>query len=719
MKRSSYILLSLALITGLAFAGYEYTNERSQKKDRVILEIVHNTLAVNHLSPKNIDNELSSEAFDLYLESLDQTKRFLLKEDVDALTPYREKLDEEFKNYDLTFFDLSQEILQKRLREAEKICMKLLDKPFDLYVDEAYESDPEKMDFASDKKQLRDHWRLYLKHRVLSRVHDKYRQQQSKAEKDKKNRMEMESANEEVFAPDEDIEGETMAEWEEQARKREREVHEEWFKNIKDMEHIDWLGVYLNAFTTVFDPHTEYFPPKQREDFEIEMTGQLEGIGAQLSKRSTYITVEKIVSGSAAWRQGELEVGDKILAVAQGSEEPVDIVGMTIQKAVKLIRGKKGTEVRLTVEKRDGSTVVIPIIRDVVEIESTFARSAILGEKEKVGYIRLPKFYVDFYSSENHNCAIDVKEELIKLKAEGVKSVILDLRNNGGGSLQGVVDMVGLFIESGPVVQVQSSLQGKKIYRATDNKVYWDGPLVVMVNEFSASASEIFAAAIKDYNRGLIVGSEHTYGKGTVQNMVDLDRMIRSGLNDIKPLGALKLTIQKYYGIDGGTPQLNGVTPHVVLPSTYRYIKLGEREQPHALAADRITAATFTPWIKHEAAQKSAISNAVNRVAVDSSFQKIDDYARIIAQEREETKVNLHFDKYEAHQAQRRKRNERYKDLSRAGDSTAVFSIKAQLEIFETDSVKKHEYKQWHKGLSRDLYLREAKRIAQDVASVQ
>lgn len=696
MKR--YKILSSLLVAALLFLGL-YLPYKSQKKDKVIMELVYNALSNYHFQPQQVNDAFSNEAFDHYLESIDIGKRLITKQDVGRLERYRHLLDDELLNADLEFFELSYSIVQERISQAEKFYRQILSKPFDFSADENFETDPEKMDFAANDKELEDRWRKYLKYRVINRVYDRDEEQK-----------------EALANGDTSITRLSFEEMEADAREKEMELHDEWFKNLRDLERIDWMGMYVNAMTHLYDPHTEYFPPKQQEDFETSMSGQFEGIGAQLSSKGDYITIEKIITGSACYRQGELEVGDKILKVAQGDGEPMDVVGMSVRKVIKYIRGKKGTEVRLTVRKLDGTKKVIPIIRDVVELESTFAKSAVLEEDgDKWGYIKLPLFYVDFYKESNRNCAVDVKKELEKLKAEGVKGVVLDLRNNGGGSLQGVVDMVGLFIETGPVVQVKSSGGETQVLADRDPGVTYDGPLVVLVNQFSASASEIFAAAIQDYKRGVVMGSNQTFGKGTVQNVMDMDRAVGLAFTDVKPLGALKLTIQKFYRINGGTTQLNGVKSDVVLPDSYNYLELGERDQSHALAYDEIAAVRYR--MADEISYKEAIETSRERVATSEKFRTIDAYALDLKADRERTLVPLEWEAFSRRVAQEDQEAEGFKDMYKADTTLGVLPLKSQREETETDEEKKLEMERWHKNLSTDLYLHEAVALLDDVNS--
>lgn len=694
MKR--YKILSGLVLASLLFVGF-YLPFRSEKKDKVIMELVYNALSNYHFNPQAVNDEFSAEAFQEYLESIDIGKRLITQQDVDRLMVYRNQLDDALKTGDMEFFELSHKIIEDRLVQTEKMCMELLTKPFDFDKKEDFESDPEKVTFAKNDKDLQDRWRKYLKYRVLGRIYDR-QQEQAKALEENDTTMTQKS----------------FAELEIEGRERERELHEEWFKNLKDFDRLDWMGIFVNSLTTLYDPHTEYFPPKQQESFEIEMSGQFEGIGAQLNTKGDYVVIEKIITGSACYRQGELEVGDKILKVGQGDEEPIDVVGMSVRKIITYIRGKKGTEVRLTVRKIDGSKKVIPIVRDVVELESTFARSAVAEENGvKVGYIKLPRFYVDFYNQSNRNCADDVRKELEKLKAEGVSGIVLDLRNNGGGSLPGVVDMVGLFIEKGPVVQVKSSGGTTQVLSDEASDVVWSGPLVVLVNQFSASASEIFAAAIQDYNRGVVMGSNHTFGKGTVQNVMDMDRAVGFSMSDVKPLGALKLTIQKFYRINGGTTQLNGVSSDVVLPDSYSYIELGEREQKHALAYDEISPAKYKPFAKD--IYKTAVERARSRVANNPKFVSIDAYAKELKAKRDLTKTPLEWKAFNAFMKAEDDASEGYKDLFQAEEPIGINFLKGQEDEFASDESKKTEYERWHKALQKDLYLREAHTLLSDV----
>lgn len=691
--------MGAVLAVGLAFS-LPYGEE--SKKDKVIVNLIYNVLNTSHFAPQVINDEFSSKVFDHFIENLDYNKRFLLASDVEGLEKYRNKLDDEFKNSELNFFDEAFGVYDARFNNAKSYFEEILEKPFDFTIDESFETDDEKLEYAKNEAELKDRWRLYLKQRVLGRIEEDIHDQE-KALADN----------------DTTVEEKTFAELEEKARGKELELHEDWFDNLEDLERIDWVGVYMNSITNIYDPHTQYFAPERKEDFEISMTGQLEGIGAQLQQKGDYITISKVITGSACWKQGDLEEGDKIIKVAQDGdkeEDAVDLVGMSVRKAVKYIRGPKGTKVILTVQKIDGSKMVVPIVRDVVELEATFAKSAVLGEgDDKIGYIRLPKFYVDFYGDSNHNCAEDVEAEIEKLKKDNVKGIVLDLRNNGGGTLQGVIDIVGLFIEGGPVVQVKAPGAAPKVLSDKNKSIAYDGPLVVMVNQFSASASEIFAAAIQDYNRGIIIGSKSTFGKGTVQNILDMDRAVNFTYDDVKPLGALKLTIQKYYRINGGTPQLKGVVPEIILPDNYNYIEFGEKEEEFALPYDEIAPAKYIEWNKGTGSYSKAIKNSQKRVEDNPKFVLIDEYAKWLKDERENTILSLNYETYHAEQDAFREESKKYDNMRKTEDSIAVASNTVDIPMWDATEDKQKERDRWFKGLKKDLYLHEAFEVVKDL----
>ncbi len=677
----------VVLLSALGFKLWQ----AKQTKDQVVMRVVDQMLTTAHFQPKDIDDELSVEVFETFLEQVDGGKRFLTDADIQQLSTYKSRLDDQFNASSSQFFNEAFGIMQQRFAEAQAYYQEVLAQPFDFTLMEDFETNIEDETWAMDKVELKDRWRKQLKLRVLARLYD--------ARED--------GTDEEPFE---------FTKAEVKAREDELEAHDEWFKNLMDMERVEWFGAYMNAFTLQFDPHTEYYPPRQKEDFEIRMTGQLEGIGAQLRVRGEYVTVSSIVTGSASWRQGDLEEGDKITRVAQEGEEPLNVVGMSINRVVDMIRGPKGTVVTLTVKKKDGTTQEISIERDIVELEATFARSVVMGDDQKVGYIRLPKFYVDFYGDQNHNCAEDVEAEIEKLKEEGVEGIIFDLRNNGGGSLQAAIDIVGLFIDRGPVVQVKDRRDGTQRYSDNNSGAAYDGPLVVMVNEGSASASEIVAAAIQDYGRGVIIGPSSTHGKGTVQNVWDIDRVVGDNFPEEKPLGALKVTTQKFYRVNGSTTQLQGVIPDVVLPASFMYIDWGEKEYETALPVDEIAPASYARSSQYDAtAWERAAQNSAARVDTSAKFERIEAYATWLEAQQEEVDIPLNWDAYVANEDARKVEAEQWDKLMRLPDSVSIYPLPSDLVEFKTDTAMGEDYRRWYRGLSHDLYLREALNVLGDL----
>lgn len=472
------------------------------------------------------------------------------------------------------------------------------------------------------------------------------------------------------------------------------------------MDKRDKISFYVNAISELYDPHTNYYPPEDKANFDISMTGKLEGIGATLSERDGYIKVERIVPGSASYRQGELKAGDLIIKVAQGAAEPVDVVDMKLDDAIQLIRGKKGTEVRLTVKKPDGSIKVIPIIREVVVIEESYARSAIIDfEGKKIGIIQLPSFYADFSErGRGRHSSEDVYMELLKLKEAGVEGVMLDLRNNGGGSLADAIDMGGLFIKDGPIVQVREPRGGVDAPGDPDPNIVYDGPLLILTNAYSASASEILAAAMQDYKRALIVGSKSTFGKGTVQTFIPIGG--GSSTDFPKGYGQLKVTIQKFYRINGGTTQLNGVTPDVIIPDIYDGIPQGEQEMKHHLAYDKIKPAAYKPFNASFSGRFApAIQAAKSRISESEHFANVQKRSKSLAAMRDSYTWSLNLKKYAGQQNALKEEEKQYSDSAYKPMDRKIEPLAADLAEVKGDATREAQRKEWLKMYAKDAWL--------------
>ncbi|HRS18652.1 MAG TPA: S41 family peptidase, partial [Bacteroidales bacterium] len=550
MRLKKIIIIVIACFAAILITALSLQD--STRKEKVVIATIYEILKSFHYEPKNLDDSFSERMYTLYIKSLDYNKMYFTQEEISVLDTYKNQLDNQIQEGSLTFFELSLELINKQIKKIEEFYPVLLSKPFDYSISETIEIDEKKRDYAKNQEELYGYWAKFLKLQVMDEI------------------IQIENEQKKAREKSDTVILKSFDEIEKIAREKIVKRYNTRFKRLNQTSRNDRFSAYVNALTGGFDPHTNYFPPKDKQDFDISISGKLEGIGATLSERDGYIKVVEIVPGSPSWKQGELKPEDIILKVAQGDNEPVDIVDMRLDEAVQLIRGPKGTKVVLTVKKIDGKIVRIPIIRDVIMLEEKYAKSAILtvenSKNPKVGYIYLPQFYTDMNDANGRRCSEDIKKEIRLLQNENVAGIILDLRDNGGGSLNDVVEIGGYFIEKGPIVQVNSTGNSRRVLSDYNANIEYDGPLVIIVNSFSASASEILAAAMQDYKRAVIVGTKSTYGKGTVQRFVDVDRLIENQYKDLLPLGAVKVTIQKFYRINGGSTQLKGVTPDVFLP---------------------------------------------------------------------------------------------------------------------------------------------------------
>ncbi len=599
MMSKKFLPIFLVLTAASLFIAYstQGKNEKDNPKSKYakVLRNVGIILEEGHYSPKKIDDNFSKTAFKKFIEDLDNAKNILLQSDIDALKKYETKIDDEIHGAEIkSFFDVN-EIYLKRLNEASILFNAILAKPFEFTKDEAIQTDVEKLSFPKTIADRTDLWRKYLKYLVLSKFVDMQEEREKSSATKKNFNSVADSINKVPFKakPDSTLERE--------ARDAVRKQMARYFTTKINRENKEEnFSTFINAITGSMDPHTTYFAPVDMRSFNEGMSGSFFGIGAQLKDDDGKIKIASLISGGPAWKQGDLKVDDEIIKIAQANADPVDVTGYDVPDAVKLIRGAtKGSEVRLTVKRTDGSIKVITLLRGKVDLEDTFAKSAIINGDKKIGYIYLPEFYLNFNDASGHKCSEDVANEIKKLKAENVDGIIMDLRNNGGGSLPEVVKMAGLFIQEGPICQVQSRGEKPYTWKDNDNTVLYDGPLTVMVNEFSASASEIFAAAIQDYKRGIVIGSTSTYGKGTVQRTIPLNPERENELfgNENKDdLGSIKLTLQKFYRVNGGSTQLKGVTPDIVLPDRFESLKFREKDNTLSLPWDEIAKVDYTTW---------------------------------------------------------------------------------------------------------------------------
>ncbi len=696
MKRKIILLLSLVTAAVLLFTQL-FTVEKISR-ERLLSYIIVRELEYRHYSKQKIDDEFSGKAFTEFLKFQDINKRFLIQEDIKRLRKYKDKIDDEIARGSTGLITLTRELLHKRITQVMGFYEEIMARPFDFTKEESLELDVDKRAFCSNLDELKDLWRKTLKYNTMIRYIN-------------------------LLKTEKKVQGEK--ELEETARKEVSKSFKRNFDRLLQGNENDALSRYFNAVVNVYDPHTIYFPPKEKQDFDIEMSGTFEGIGALLGEKDGYVSVAQIIPGGPSWRQKELQPGDLILKVAQADEEPVDIVGMRVEDAVKLIRGKKGTLVRLTVKKPDGQIKVISIVRDVVVIEEAFARSAVLVQEQlgkTIGYIYLPKFYNDFSQEGNgRNSTDDVKMELEKLKKKKVQGIILDLRSNSGGALMDAIRMSGLFIPTGPIVQVKDKKHGAQSFDDPDPGISYSGPLVVLINSLSASATEILAAALQDYNRALIVGGAHSFGKGTVQIMLNLDSHFIRKPDYINSLGALAVTIQKFYRVNGTSIQLKGVTPDIILPDRFDYLELGEKYYDNPLEWDSVAPLTYKKWTDNPVDIKALAEKSRERVQKTEGFQQLKAYIQKLNEMHDDTLQSLHLQTVMKQQEEIRKETEKFNKSQEEDLPIKVFPCLDEEKELSPRLAKAAEERQqeWIGQIKKDLTLNETIAILNDLINVQ
>lgn len=691
MKKQYKIILPIIIVAGMLF-GFKMANEPNPEKDKILVGLVRYALKQGHYEPQTIDDAFSEKVFIDFIDALDPYKRFFLQSDIDEFSEYKNLIDDQIKSEDLSFYNVVMARFNERLLESQDYYKEILKTPFDFSSEGSFDIDYDKKAFSNTKAELIKNWEMQLKVSTLSRLYEKIELQTSMAD------------NESEGADTEVKEIKSFEELEKDSREAAEKSLDDLYTVMSELDNTDWFAIFINTLTVQFDPHTNYFAPKDKKRFDISMAGKLEGIGARLQKRDDYTRVAELISGGPAWRGGELEVGDLILKVGQGSEQPVDIVGMRLDDAIEYIKGDKGTQVKLTVKKIDGSVKVISIIRDIVELEETFVKSSVVDVNDRTfGVINLPKFYIDFNERNFRNSATDMEQEIARLKEENVEGLLIDLRNNGGGSLKTAIEIAGLFISDGPVVQVKYRGEKPNIRSDKDKKIQWDGPLVVLVNELSASASEIFAAAMQDYNRAVIIGSKQSFGKGTVQNVLPLNNYFKYP----EDLGALKMTIQKFYRINGGSTQLKGVVSDIAMPDKYTYFEIGERDERNPLDWDKIEPAEYMPVDIYENFHK-VVNESKKRIADNPHFIIIDENAKWLKEGRDNTLVNLNYEGYKQEIEERLKESKSFEDISLYENSLEFNSPKYEIPMMEQDSVLAKKREIWHKNLKKDIYMEEA-----------
>ncbi len=692
------VVLFAAIFWAFQTQGGSGTSLSTQQKILTTLGVI---IEQTHYKPKPINDNFSEQIFTKFLAAVDPDKNVFLQSDINSLKKYQNSIDDEIHGAPIQFVPAVDTVYASRMREIMSMYKDLLAKPFDFSSNEEITVDGTKLDYPSTLAQRKDMWRKKLKFLTLERYTELADQRDKlKARKDTV------------------VTIKTDAALEQEAREKVGKMMAKNFDRLKlKFNDDDRFNLFINTITSYMDPHSDYFPPVEKRSFDEQMSGKFYGIGASLKDEDGNIKVASLLTGSPAWKSGQIQVGDIVTKVGQGKEEPVELTGLAVEDAVKIIRGNKGTEVRLSLRKQDGTIKVVSIIRDEIVQDEVYVRSAIINGKEKIGYIYLPDFYADYEKPDGHRCAQDVSKELQKLEAEGVQGVVMDLRNNGGGYLPEVVEMVGLFIPQGPVVQVKDREGRPTVLRDSDKSVVYTGPLTVLINEFSASASEIFAAAIQDYGRGVIIGSTSSYGKGTVQRSIPFGRPLDlyTGRTEY---GAIKLTLQKFYRINGGSTQLKGVTPDIILPDEYEYLKFREKDNENAMPWDEIAKTDYTKW--PASYDLNAIkAKSEQRIKDNANFNLINNNALWLSKQNDKT-YSLNLNKYKEEQKEIRTTVKQNDSLAKLPVGLPVEGLKADVSKYNNvDKDKGERYKSWLKNLKSDIYINEAANVIEDMSTKQ
>jgi carboxyl-terminal processing protease len=720
-------------------------------RETTLAQISSVLLPEKHLLRKPIDDELSREAFPVYLEQLDGIKLLFLQEHVAALTAYELRMDDQLRGRNLVLARKGAALAAERRKVVARVVADTLARPFDFTVAEEVETDPKKRDYCKTESELQDRWRAVLKLEVLERVQQMEdileARNDRKAGKDKDKGKSKGSANgrsaghgldgptlpssEDPADPDaaddaaaEQVMGEIPATFEGREEKARKEIatrYETRFIRLAAMEPIEPAERFLNAIAAAYDPHTQYLAPADKENFDLAISGTLEGIGAVLREQEHYIAVQELVPGGPAWTDGKIHAGDLILAVAQENKAAVHVTDMPIDKVVQMIRGRKGTVVTLTIRKPEGDIESISIKRDVVKIEAAYARGAVLdlgADHDPVGYVFLPGFYGDIGSRRRggeRNATDDVRALLGQFQKRKLSGVIVDLRGNGGGLLNHATDISGLFIDRGPIVQVRDPEGRVEVLSDADPAVAYSGNVVVMVDRFSASASEILAGALQDYERAVIVGTGPTHGKGTVQGVVELDQLVRAPGAD--PLGVFKLTMQQYFRVNGASTQWRGVVPDVVLPDPMPFVESGERTLPHSIPWTSVDPLDHAR-LPHAWKVAALVAASRERVKRNPAFGKVESFGKLVTERRRDTTRPLELQAWLAE----RKRD---KDALEAADpkteeAKARFAVDivadpAASPAASKDKKLRERLDAWKDGLARDVWVEEALRVVADM----
>ena len=679
--------------------------QNDDEKMQTIMVSVKNTLSYLHYSPKPINDAYSKDVYAKYFEMVDAGKRYFLQSDMNEFAKHETRLDDYLNQGNLTFYKLTVDRLYQRVDEVDKITKDIFSKPINLDEDETIILEPKVRKVPVTKEDQYNEWKRFIKYNILQEMESlNAKEETQKAKKDSviKNKLK-DTIKLNIL---------TLEEKKIKATDEVKDLLGETFTRFKKRKKMDWFTVYMNAYTEVFDPHTSYFSPRDKEDFDVNFTGKVIGIGAIIQEKKGNIYLGALTVGAPAWKSKQLSEGDKILKVkSKPNQEAVNVVGMLSDEAVRLIRGEEGTPVTLTVEKKDKTIKEVTMIREEVAMEDTYARSIVINATngKKYGFINLPSFNAEFEKTNGRNASDDIKNELLKLKTQNIDGVILDLRNNGGGSLTEVGDIMGLFMNAGPYVQVKDSNGKIQTLKNKSNSPVWTGPLVIMQNELSASASEILAGAMQDYGRAVVIGSPQSFGKGTVQTFVDLNRFLSTS----DDFGSLKLTIQKFYRITGESTQRKGIVSDLEMKDYFTYSDIGERYDEFALAWDKIQPVAFQKANYFDVSALEAKSKT--RMAGNQGYQLLQEAAQWKENLNKEESITLNQNKFFELMKQRKAQIKKFDGIEKYNNGLKFSLYPQDLTREKTDEGFKKKNEVWLKSLTRDVYLQEAVNIVSEM----
>lgn len=680
--------------------------KNDDEKMSTIMVSVKNTMSYLHYSPKPMNEAYSKEVYKHYFEMVDPAKRYFLQTDMDEFAKHEAKLSDYLGAGDLVFFKLTTDRLLQRVDEIDLMTKEIFKSPINLDKEDNFILDAKNKKYSKDKKELYAEWVKYVKFNILQEMESLNAKEITQKElKDslQKNKLK-DTVTLKLLTPEQKRI---------KATDEVKDLLSDSFRRFKRVKKMEWFSRYMNAYTEVFDPHSNYFSPQDKDDFDTSFKGKIIGIGAVIQEKKGYLYLGALSIGAPAWKSKQLTEGDKILKIkSKPNEDAVNAVGLLANEAVRLIRGEKGVPVTLTVQKKDQSIKEVTMERDEVEIEDTFAKSIVINtaDGKKWGFINLPSFNADFDDKKGRNASDDVKNEILKLKAQKVEGIILDLRNNGGGSLTEVGDMMGLFMKGGPYVQVKDGNGKINTLKSKFNDPIWNGPLVVMQNELSASASEIFAGLIQDYGRGVILGSPQSFGKGTVQTFIELNRFLSSS----DDFGALKLTIQKFYRVSGESTQRKGVESDIKLKDFFTYAEVGERFDDYALAWDKIEPTKFNK-IENPVNTTTLEKNSKTRMTDNKMYQLLQESAEWKQKLDKGESISLNQTKFFELMKTRKAQIEKFKALDKFNNGLVFNFNPDETERMKTDDIFKKKKDNWKKNLQKDFYLQEAINVVKEI----